>query len=221
MSLVSIFVNKPPVTFDSPTDPDGRVLVSANYHFDAVVKYNLDLSARYSRYPIEYGADIQDHAFNEPTKVLVYGYMGSRSLRMSVNQLPEFGASAVLGNANNETLSTAAGIAGDIGVNTGALAGEEQLRPANTFGFLKELKERFATFTFVSDLVSFPYMKIDRLTSEINEENEAGLEFIVELSQLRYSGELPTENNIDGLPESDAAKTQAAPLIERGRIAVA
>src|SRR5690625_6182822 len=42
----------------------------AAYHFDAVTEYKLDAKTRYTRYPIEYGVDIQDHAYNEPTKLV-------------------------------------------------------------------------------------------------------------------------------------------------------
>lgn len=220
MSLLSIFTNEPPVQLVNLSDPE-RSELGVNYHFDAIAKYNLEQSSVYSSYPIEYGADIQDHAYINPKKVTIYGYTGSRELRFSVNQLPALGASAVIGNVNNPALSTAAGVAGDVFVNSSFLGGDSQTRPASTLDFLTRLQEKFITFTLQTNLIQIPFMKVDKINTEVNTENETGLEFIVELSQQRYVGETFADNNIENLPGNDPAKTQAAPIIERGRVAVA
>ena len=220
MSLVSIFTSKPPVRFDSLSDPDNREL-GVGYHFDAIARYSLDLRAKYTSYPIEIGADVQDHGYNEPDKVVLYGYTGSRELSLSVIQLPALGASALVGNINNPELSAAAGIAGDVLANSSFLAGDAQTRGGATLEFLKDIKEQFLTFTFVSGMISIPYKKIDAINSEINETNETGLEFVVEMSQVRFSGEGAEESHVtQDLPLDDPARTQGATLLERGRVAL-
>lgn len=218
MSLVSIFVNKPPIQFSDLSDPENREL-GVDYHFDAIPRYNLEMSVSRSKYPLEFGADAQDHASINPSKVTLYGTTGSRELRFSVNQLPALGASALIGSVNNPVLSAAAGIAGDVLANSSFLGGEEQTRGGATLTFLKDIMEKFLTFTLVTELISIPHMQIDSISTEVNTDNETGLEFVAELSQQRFTGETAEESNVN-LPEDDPAISQAESLIERGKVAI-
>lgn len=212
--MISIFTDNPAVSFQGIED-DPQLDVA--YHFDAILRYTVDQRSIYTSYPIEFGADVQDHAYNSPDKMLLYGVTGSQELRFSVNQLPAIGAAAVVGAINDPVVSTVAGFLADVGY----LAGNNQTRGGSTLNFLRLLKQRFATFTVVTDLLSIPNVKVDRIINEVNTQNETGLEFIVELSQLRVTGDEANPGNlIPNLPDEDPAKTMASALLDRGRIAL-
>ena len=213
--MISIFEHRVPVRF---TGLEGDPQPGVAYHFDAIARLNMDLSTTYTSYPIQFGADVQDSAYNNPDKLIIVGYTGAKELRFSVNQLPELGASAVVGNINNAGVSAVAGIVAE--ASSAWLGSDEaQTRPQATLEFLKELKEGFRVFDVITELMIYRRMKIDRITSEINETNESGLEFILELSQLRMAGLAPqAKSQALDLPESDPARTQSAPILERGLI---
>jgi len=190
----------------------------AAYHFDAVTEYKLDAKTRYTRYPIEYGVDIQDHAYNEPTKLVVYGYMGSTTLRMSVNQLPGLGASAVVGGINDPVVSAVAGIAG-----AAYEAGTRETRGGTTLMFLERLKSKFIRFDVQTDLTLIPSLKIDNIHVPVKPETENGLEFVVEMSQLFVVGdESPSalQFDVDDVSKIDAATLQNAAMVDRGRVSL-
>lgn len=212
--MISIFTNTPAITFENI---QGDQQPSVGYHFDAILRYSVDQRAMFTSYPIEFGADLQDHAYNEPDKMLIYGVTGSREMRFSINQLPEIGAEALIGNINNPVLSAVAGVL----VDAGYLGGNTETRAGATLQFLTDLKQKFTTFTVVTDLLKIPNVKIDRIINDVNTENETGLEFIVELSQLRMPGaESNNEGVVPNLPDGDPAKTQAASLVDRGLVSL-
>lgn len=218
MSLISIFANKPALTFEGLSGD----FQNAAYHFDAIARFNTDLSATYTSYPIEFGADLQDSAYNNPNKMTIFGYTGSRSLRISdFNNLPEVAASdlsGVIGNQGSALANVLGGIAG--GAAASYLAGTDKTRAAATMNFLVSLKERFETFTVQTGLIILPGMKIDRLTTVTDRGNETGLEFICELSQRRVSGEEERRiGNVGNLSPNDPARNMGAPILNRGRVA--
>ncbi len=219
--MISIFPKKP-LEFSRLSGD----LQDAAYHFDAIVKIHAEQTTSRTRYPVEFGVEMSDHAYHEPTKITVYGYTGSKELRISltsVNQLAEFGASAIVGRIDNAILSAAAGAAaGIVKANSSFLAGSQNTRGVATLDFLTAINQRFETFDVVTGLMGFKSMMIDKLTTVTTPENETGLEFILEMSQQFVVGE---ESDIEFLGDDptdiDPARLQSAPLLDQGRIAFA
>lgn len=207
--MISIFPRQPLEIINVEDD----VLGSLAYHFDAIMKINTELSATYTSYPVEFGVDMQDHAYNNPDTITIYGYTGSKELSISATDLPGLGVAAVVGKINNPYLSAAVGIGAEF------LAGDESTRGAETLDFLKELKESFTRFDVVTDLIKITGLKIDTITTEASPENETGLEFIVVMSQ-QFSSDEEFINDTTKFIGDDPGSIMGAGVEDRGRIAL-
>ena len=209
MSIVSIFSRPPPLLLK----PDA---VDEGFSFDAIVRVNAEMKSTYTDYPVEYGANMQDHAYIEPDAITIEGFIGSKELGFNPAEL---GVSALVGNIDNEYISAIAGVGAEI--SAGFLAGEEQTKPQATLSKLLELRDSFAECDVVTDLRWFTKMSIDSITYEATIENETGLEFKIEMSQNRKAGIDSNLINAAGLGDDDLARIQGARMADRGGVSLA
>lgn len=214
--MISLFPTRNPFEITNiVNDPQGGEIA---YHFDAVVRYRMHATTTYTSYPIEFGANPGDHAFLNPVSLTMYGYQGSRELLISKNVkrgLAELGASAVVGNINNPVLSAAAGIGASF------LAGAGGHRGATALELLQKLRESFSRFDVQTGLVLIKGLKIDSIFTDVTPENETGLEFVVQMSQLfEVGGPEIGAFTARQIEEADPAQLQAAAVVNRGRVSL-
>ena len=183
--------------------------------FDAVLEEITSKSVTITEFPIEFGANVNDHRILNPNRYIMTGAVSDTPLGFGLTDAALIGT-GLLGNAIG---GRAGGIAQSIAIY--ALAGSEKTRSATAWATLTAIMNSGEPFSLQTGLEILDNMVITRLDTRRTPANEGGLEFIAELRELQivYTSliKAPIESALQ-LPENDTATTQAAPEQPRGQV---
>lgn len=203
MSIMSIFSRKAPQI--------GEI------RFDAVLEGATSKSVTVTEYPVEFGANVNDHAFNNPNRYVLSGLISNSPLGFDITD------AALLGTG---LLSSAVGgITGAVigGVAAYALAGSDQTRAATAWAQLTALMNSKQKFSLQTPHEILEDMQIIRLDERTVPENEDGLAFIAELRQQITVRTQMVEAGVESqsqLRQGDRSYNQAAPNQQTGQQSV-
>lgn len=192
--------------------------------FDAKLEGLTSKAVLLTQYPVEFGANVNDHAILLPDRYLLTGVVSNTPLGFGLDDLGMMGvgaaASAVGGLAG--AAITYAGAAIQRGVSAYLLAGEQGTRAQTAWKALSDLLALRKPFDLVTECETLSNMVLIRLDQRTRPEDEDGLIFVAELQQVRLiksqvgRGVTSTE----GLRKNDPVADQGAPTVSRGAASV-
>lgn len=191
MSIISLFTRK-----------SAEV---AGYQFDAVLEDSFEASVELTRYPVESGVKVADHAIIQPLRYYMVGSISNNPLKIiSLTGMLAGGLSNLAGN--NPYVAAVAGL------SAGFLAGSENTRASSALEFLLELLTARLPFDVDAVDIQLKNMVLTRLSRDRDPENENGLIFVAEMQELVQLDRLTdkTQPGQDQLPDDDPAKAAAA-----------
>lgn len=210
MSLVSLFTR---------TDPSlgvGELAV----HFDAVLEQVVSKSVDITEFPVEFGANANDHRIIQPVRYTLVGAISNNPIRLSLDNLPGTLLGSAVGSIGGRAGAVGTGIAGVI--NAAFLAGSSGTRSSSAWATLTDLMNQGEPFDVQVGDETIPSMIIARLDRRRVPQNENGLEFIAELRQLSIiqtqTVALGQIQSAAQLRQNDPIATQAAPVDSRGLV---
>lgn len=202
MSLISIF---------SKTLPALGVI-----EFDAKLEGVTSKSVYLTQYPVEFGANVNDHAIVLPDRYLLTGAISNTPLGLGLDDLGMMGAGAVasaVGGVVGAAISTVAAY---------LLAGSEETRASTAWRSLSAMMKTRAPIELITEFETLQEMVIVRLDQRTRPEDEDGLIFVAELQEcLRVSSKVGRGVTSAGqLLKNDPVATQGAPMISTGDASV-
>lgn len=202
MSLMSIF---------SKTLPALGVI-----EFDAKLEGVTSKSVYLTQFPVEFGANVNDHAIVLPDRYLLTGAISNTPLGLGLDDIGMMGVGAVA--------SAVGGVAGAAISSVAAylLAGSEETRAATAWRALSAMMKTRAPIELITEFETLQEMVIVRLDQRTRPEDEDGLIFIAELQEcLRVSSKIGQGvTSADQLLKNDPVATQGAPMVSSGDAAV-
>lgn len=186
--------------------------------FDAKLEGITSKSIVLTQYPVEFGANVNDHAILLPNRYLLTGAVSNTPLGL------ELGDGGMMGVSPGDVAQAVGGIAGAAITTVSAylLAGEKGTRAATAWASLSALLESRSPFTLTTELEVMESMILLRLDQRTRPEDEDGLIFIAELQQARIIGTRESTRpgrgvtSADQLMKNDPVATQGAPMIHTG-----
>lgn len=203
MSLLSIFTKKAPNI--------------GGLEFDAVLEGITSKSITLTEYPVEFGANVNDHRIINPDRYLMTGAISNTPLGFGLNDIGMIGIGAAA--------TAIGGVAGGLVSSVAAylLAGDDSTRSSAGWAALSELLYSGEPFEIDTGKEILSDMVLIRLDRREDPEIEDGIVFQAELKKINivYT-QLINEKvqSTDQLPDNDSIKNQAAPSIERGSVNV-
>lgn len=202
MSLMSIF---------SKTLPALGII-----EFDAKLEGVTSKSVYLTQFPVEFGANVNDHAIVLPDRYLLTGAISNTPLGLGLDDIGMMGVGAVA--------SAVGGVAGAAISSVAAylLAGSEETRAATAWRALSAMMKTRAPIELITEFETLQEMVIVRLDQRTRPEDEDGLIFIAELQEcLRVSSKIGQGvTSADQLLKNDPVATQGAPMVSSGDAAV-
>lgn len=201
MSLLSIFTKKSPNI--------------GGLEFDAVLEGITSKSITLTEYPVEFGANVNDHRIINPDRYLMTGAISNTPLGFGLNDIGAIGVGAVA--------TAIGGVAGGLvsSVASYLLAGDDSTRAATAWEALSDLLYTAEKFEIDTGLEILSDMVLIRLDTRRDPETEDGVIFQAEIRKLNtvYTRLIKTGiKSKDQLPESDSSTNQAAPSTQRGNV---
>lgn len=191
MSIISLFTRQSPQI--------------AGYQFDAVLEDSFEASVELTRYPVESGLQVADHAIIQPLKYYMIGSISNNPLKiLSLTGMLAGGLSNLAGN--NPYVAAVAGM------SAGFLSGSQSTRASSALEFLLELMVARLPFDVDAVDIQLKDMVLTRLYRDRDPENEGGLIFVAEMHELVQLERLTdkTQPSQDELADGDPAKSGAA-----------
>lgn len=201
MSLLSIFTKKAPNI--------------GGLEFDAVLEGITSKSITLTEYPVEFGANVNDHRIINPDRYLMTGAISNTPLGFGLNDIGMIGIGAAA--------TAIGGVAGGLVSSVAAylLAGDDSTRSATAWEALSDLLYTAERFEIDTGLEVLSDMVLIRLDTRRDPETEDGVIFQAEIRKLNtvYTRLIKTGvKSSDQLPENDSAANQAAPSAQRGNV---
>lgn len=202
MSLMSIF---------SKTLPK-----IGSLEFDAKLEGITSKSITLTQYPVEFGANTNDHAILMPNRYLLTGAVSNSPLGLGLDDIGMMGAGAI---------ATAVGGIGGAAISAVSaylLSSSDETRVSTAWAALTALMESRGRFDLDTGKEIMRDMMITRLDERTRPENEDGLVFIAELQQVRIVKSQIGRGvtSADQLMKNDTVSTQGAPMVTTGDAAV-
>ncbi|CAM3218408.1 phage baseplate protein [Pseudomonas fluorescens] len=202
MSLMSIF---------SKTLPK-----IGSLEFDAKLEGITSKSITLTQYPVEFGANTNDHAILMPNRYLLTGAVSNSPLGLGLDDIGMMGAGAI---------ATAVGGIGGAAISAVSaylLSSSDETRASTAWAALTALMESRGRFDLDTGKEIMRDMMITRLDERTRPENEDGLVFIAELQQVRIVKSQIGRGvtSADQLMKNDTVSTQGAPMVTTGDAAV-
>lgn len=202
MSLMSIF---------SKTLPK-----IGSLEFDAKLEGITSKSITLTQYPVEFGANTNDHAILMPNRYLLTGAVSNSPLGLGLDDIGMMGAGAI---------ATAVGGIGGAAISAVSaylLSSSDETRSSTAWAALTALMESRGRFDLDTGKEIMRDMMITRLDERTRPENEDGLVFIAELQQVRIVKSQIGRGvtSADQLMKNDTVSTQGAPMVTTGDAAV-
>ncbi|WP_434706660.1 hypothetical protein J3Q07_16380 [Pseudomonas sp. D4-18] len=184
--------------------------------FDAKLEGITSKSVILTQYPVEFGANVNDHATLQPNRYLLTGAVSNSPLGLGLDDIGMMGAGAlatVVGGVGGAAISA---------VSAYLLSGGDDTRASTAWASLTALLEARARFDLDTGKEIMRDMLLVRLDERTRPENEDGLVFIAELQQVRIvrSAVGRGVTSADQLMQNDTVSTQGAPMVSTGDAAV-
>lgn len=184
--------------------------------FDAKLEGITSKAITLTQYPVEFGANTNDHAILMPNRYLLTGAVSNSPLGLGLDDIGMMGAGAlasVVGGVGGAAISA---------VSAYLLSGSDDTRASTAWASLTSIMEARAKFDLDTGKEIMRDMMIIRLDERTRPENEDGLVFIAELQQVRIVKSLLGRgvNSADQLMQNDTVFTQGAPMVTTGDAAV-
>ncbi|WP_104910482.1 phage baseplate protein [Pseudomonas sp. LG1D9] len=184
--------------------------------FDAKLEGIASKAITLTQYPVEFGANTNDHAILMPNRYLLTGAVSNSPLGLGLDDIGMMGAGAlasVVGGVGGAAISA---------VSAYLLSGSDDTRASTAWASLTAIMEARAKFDLDTGKEIMRDMMIIRLDERTRPENEDGLVFIAELQQVRIVKSLLGRgvNSADQLMQNDTVSTQGAPMVTTGDAAV-
>lgn len=184
--------------------------------FDAKLEGITTKSVYLTSFPVEFGANVNDHAILMPNRYLLTGAVSNNPLGLGLDDIGMMGAGA---------LATAVGGIGGAAISAVSaylLSGGDETRVSTAWASLTSIMEARAKFDLDTGKEIMRDMMIIRLDERTRPENEDGLVFIAELQQVRIGRSQVGQGvtSADQLMKNDPVTTQGAPVVNTGESAV-
>ncbi len=199
MAIVTLFSTKSPTI--------------AGLEFDAVLEDTYEADIELTRYGVEVGTNVADHAIIQPIRWRLIGAMSNNELRASATDF-------ITGAVSSQFSAVGAFTSG---LSAGFLAGSSDTRSSSTFRALQDLQIARQPFAIDAGDVTLVNMVIVSLRRTKTADNEGGLIFECDLQELPTLDTVISRQsapNQGDLSEDDPAQTQATSLIEKGEQAL-
>ena len=184
--------------------------------FDAKLEGITSKAITLTQYPVEFGANTNDHAILMPNRYLLTGAVSNSPLGLGLDDIGMMGAGAIA------TAVGGVGGAAITAVSAYLLSGGDDTRASTAWASLTAIMEARAKFDLDTGKEIMRDMMIIRLDERTRPENEDGLVFIAELQQVRIVRSTVGRGvtSADQLMTNDTVSTQGAPMISAGDAAV-
>jgi hypothetical protein len=187
--------------------------------FDAKLEGITSKAVYMTQYPVEFGANVNDHAILMPGRYILTGAVSNTPLGLDLNDVGMMGVGAV---------ATAVGGIGGAAISAVSaylLSGSDETRAATAWRALSGMLESRRPVELITEFETFQDMLLIRLDQRTRPDNEDGLIFIAELQQVRVIGskvQRPGKGvtSADQLMKNDPVTTQGAPMVNTGSAAV-
>jgi hypothetical protein len=184
--------------------------------FDAKLEGITSKAISLTQYPVEFGANTNDHAILLPNRYLLTGAVSNSPLGLGLDDIGMMGAGAlatVVGGVGGAAISA---------VSAYLLSGGDDTRASTAWASLTSIMEARAKFDLDTGKEIMRDMMIIRLDERTRPENEDGLVFIAELQQVRIVRSTVGRGvtSADQLMQNDTVSTQGAPMVSTGDAAV-
>ena len=184
--------------------------------FDAKLEGVTSKAVQLTQFPVEFGANVNDHAILLPDRYLLTGAVSNTPLGIGLDDIGMMGAGAV---------STAiGGVAGAAisAVSAYLLAGSEETRAATAWRALSAMLKTRAPIELVTEYETMQEMVLIRLDQRTRPEDEDGLIFVAELQEIRRVSSKVSRGvtSADQLQQNDPVATQGAPMVSSGSTSV-
>lgn len=184
--------------------------------FDAKLEGVTSKAVQLTQFPVEFGANVNDHAILLPDRYLLTGAISNTPLGIGLDDIGMMGAGAV---------STAiGGVAGAAisAVSAYLLAGSEETRAATAWRALSAMLKTRAPIELVTEYETMQEMVLIRLDQRTRPEDEDGLIFVAELQEIRRVSSRVSRGvtSADQLQQNDPVATQGAPMVSSGSTSV-
>lgn len=184
--------------------------------FDAKLEGVTSKAVQLTQFPVEFGANVNDHAILLPDRYLLTGAVSNTPLGIGLDDIGMMGAGAV---------STAiGGVAGSAisAVSAYLLSGSEETRAATAWRALSAMLKTRAPIELVTEYETMQEMILIRLDQRTRPEDEDGLIFVAELQEIRRVSSRVTRGvtSADQLQQNDPVATQGAPMAYMGSTSV-
>lgn len=180
--------------------------------FDAKLEGVTSKAIQLTQYPVEFGANVNDHAVLLPDRYLLTGAVSNTPLGLGLDDIGMMGAGAVA--------TAVGGVAGAAitAVSAYLLSGSEETRAATAWASLTEILRARARFDLVTEYETMKDMVLIRLDQRTRPEDEDGLIFVAELQQIRLISSQVSRGvtSADQLMRDDSVATQGAPMVSSG-----
>lgn len=184
--------------------------------FDAKLEGVTSKAVYLTQFPVEFGANVNDHAILMPNRYMLTGAVSNSPLGLDLNDIGMMGAGA---------MATAVGGLGGAAISAVSaylLSGGDETRAATAWASLTAIMESRSRFDLDTGKEIMRDMMIVRLDERTRPENEDGLVFIAELQQVRIVRSKIEQGvtSADQLQQNDPVSTQGAPMVATGDAAV-
>lgn len=184
--------------------------------FDAKLEGKTNKSVQLTRFPIEFGAPVNDHAILLPNRYLLTGAVSNSPLGLGLGDIGMMGAGAI---------ATAVGGIGGAAISAVSaylLSGGDETRASTAWASLSALLESRTKFDLDTGKEIMRDMVLVDLYEGTVPENEDGLVFVAELYQVRTIRAQVAQGvtSAEQLMQNDSVATQGAPMISTGDAAV-
>ena len=192
--------------------------------FDAKLEGLTSKAVLLTQYPVEFGANVNDHAILLPDRYLLTGAVSNTPLGFGLDDLGMMGvgaaATAVGGLAG--AAITYAGALINNEVSAYLLAGEKGTRSQVAWKALSDLMTLRKPFDLVTEFETLRDMVLIRLDQRTRPEDEDGLIFVAEMQKVRLIRSQVGRGveSASRLRQNDPVATQGAPVVSRGSAAV-
>ncbi len=180
--------------------------------FDAKLEGATSKAVQLTQYPVEFGANVNDHAILLPDRYLLTGAVSNSPLGLGLNDIGMMGAGAAataIGGLAGAAIST---------VSAYLLSGSEATRAETAWASLTDLLQSRTVFDLVTELETLPDMVLIRLDQRTRPEDEDGLIFVAELQKVRIIKSQVSRGvqTPEQLLQNDPVATQGAPMVISG-----
>lgn len=184
--------------------------------FDAKLEGITSKAISLTQYPVEFGANTNDHAILLPNRYLLTGAVSNSPLGLGLDDIGMMGTGAIA------TAVGGVGGAAITAVSAYLLSGSDNTRASTAWASLTAILEARAKFDLDTGKEIMRDMMIIRLDERTRPENEDGLVFIAELQQVRIVRSTVGRGvtSADQLMQNDTVSTQGAPMVSTGDAAV-